>query len=859
MPEPIILQNPHGELETIDAAEAKQALLPVDQGGGGYSMADPAAVHAADMQAKYGSTGQQAIGALEQGLSAATLGLSTGVEKNVLGVDPEDILGRKEALHPLVNMGAQTLGLILPNLIPGVGEAADVKAALGGAKEANQLLKAGEITAADAAPFLEAGKKAAETINPLSASSIMSGTAERVANSMGFQGDIGKSAAKMAIESAIFQGGNETSDMFANDPDQSIGTAATDIGLAGLIGLPLGAAGGAASSLIENSKVGKNLSNFIGDFKGRIKEHLENPNPLKNLAEELSNHLNIDEEGLDVYGKTGLKAEAIQKLMPNQLSDHMVEQAENFMAKGKALIQNMKADPDLYPRGLAARFEKEFNTYANSMSESAAPQELFSNANDLKQRLQGLVKYQKDFMGNEMVPKMEETFVNDVKKLAYEVRTGLEDVKTWGKAAEVQQTINSALHEYLPALKDFRSKFTTKVGGVPQLDEGKLQTYLNQTGKAGQKIKQEMLGNFIDASEKFRSVVGEVSQKIGSESLLPDSSLSYTKSTLNQLTPGAKVADALVKKGLSRLGGEALGAGIGGTAGHFLGSAGFGALIGEHMMGPFFSSILPSLIKPMLEKQASSSGLKAAIDMGLSVMKGESIINRASSSLFKASSEVLPSNLIPTARERKSLNKSIEAYQKDPQTMFNMDKGEGHYLPGHAVSKSQLAINSVNTLGALKPKPSKNSPLDSEPEVPQAQKAEYERALNIAQQPLMVLQHIKDGTLQLSDVKLMHQLYPALYQKLVLKLNDEMTNHLAKGDMVPYKTRMGLSLFMGQPLDSTMSPLGIQQAQMANNVTGAQNQANDAKLSNHSSLNGLEKMGKSNMTASQSREMDRLK
>jgi hypothetical protein len=40
-----------------------------------------------------------------------------------------------------------------------------------------------------------------------------------------------------------------------------------------------------------------------------------------------------------------------------------------------------------------------------------------------------------------------------------------------------------------------------------------------------------------------------------------------------------------------------------------------------------------------------------------------------------------------------------------------------------------------------------------------------------------------------------------------------MTESLSKGKSIPYKTRIGLSMFMAQPLDSTMTPGAILSAQ----------------------------------------------
>jgi hypothetical protein len=54
------------------------------------------------------------------------------------------------------------------------------------------------------------------------------------------------------------------------------------------------------------------------------------------------------------------------------------------------------------------------------------------------------------------------------------------------------------------------------------------------------------------------------------------------------------------------------------------------------------------------------------------------------------------------------------------------------------------------------------------------------------------------------------------------KLYRDMIHAVHDGQVVPYQTVMGLSSFLGQPLDSTMTPMAIQTAQAG--LAGAQAQ-----------------------------------
>lgn len=206
-------------------------------------------------------------------------------------------------------------------------------------------------------------------------------------------------------------------------------------------------------------------------------------------------------------------------------------------------------------------------------------------------------------------------------------------------------------------------------------------------------------------------------------------------------------------------------------------------------------------------KPVSATGFKAMVEMIGSTIKGENLIGRATKDIFNASKTVLPSALIPSESQRNRLDKELLKAQEDGgRTLMNMGNDTAHYLPEQSAAAAQTTMNAVNYLNSLRPKETKLSPLDSKPIVSQAQKAKFDRALNIAQQPLVILNHIKQGTLTQGDMQTMRTLYPSLHSSISEKIMAQVSDSVQKGKMIPYTTRMGLSMFLGQPLDSTMLP-----------------------------------------------------
>lgn len=324
-------------------------------------------------------------------------------------------------------------------------------------------------------------------------------------------------------------------------------------------------------------------------------------------------------------------------------------------------------------------------------------------------------------------------------------------------------------------------------------------------------------------------------------------------------TNGGKLADKFVKHADEYLN-KGLGATIGGAIGHISGIPGggaIGALLGERMLSPFLKSILPAIGKSILEKAPSGEGLKAAIDYSNNIIKGEKLTNAAIRNTF-SKSPVLPDSKQPTVDMRKKLDAALQVYQQNPEKIASIGGAVGHYMPQHAQALGMIASNAVNFLNSIRPQAVQRAPLDPPLKPSIAVQAQYDRALDIAQQPLIVLKSIKDGTLTSNDVMALHTLYPDLYKGLRSKVMNQVVESTSKGETIPYNTRLGLSMFLQQPLDSTMKPLSIAMAQpMEKQPLSNSNDPNATKKSgkvSQAASSNLIKGSKSAQTASQSSE-----
>lgn len=213
------------------------------------------------------------------------------------------------------------------------------------------------------------------------------------------------------------------------------------------------------------------------------------------------------------------------------------------------------------------------------------------------------------------------------------------------------------------------------------------------------------------------------------------------------------------------------------------------------------------------EQPVKAEGFKAMVDMLHNTYKGDNMLSKAAANVFKPGAAAIVQ--FPTSAELVKLDKLVVKNQENPTKYLQAqeDTHVGHYLPNHQVAMTQTTAQAMQYLNSLKPVPTKLGPLDREIEPTEMQEARYNRALTIAQNPAIIYQHIKDGTLQPTDVQDLDHLYPALRSQMAQKLTNEMLEHKADEEPIAYRTRVGVSLFLGQPMDSTMTPASILAAQ----------------------------------------------
>jgi len=250
----------------------------------------------------YGSFGQQALTGIEGAAQGFAGPLATGAEKllskaGVPGLSPEEQAARAEA-NPITSNLSQAVGF-------GAG-------AFTGTGEAALLSKVGE-AAVGAARLGEA-------------TNVVSKIAET-----GIRG---------GAELAALQAGDEASKFINQDPNQTLGSAAVNVGLSSLIGVAGGAFLGSIKPAVATTANKLGLEKLASDYMGEMKFLQDNPDMVQGAAEELSSRMNEVDNMRSVLNeaKPHLIAEAMPEVTPKsqgliddqlvQINDHITDALE---------------------------------------------------------------------------------------------------------------------------------------------------------------------------------------------------------------------------------------------------------------------------------------------------------------------------------------------------------------------------------------------------------------------------------------------------------------------------------------------------------------------------------------------------
>lgn len=313
--------------------------------------------------------------------------------------------------------------------------------------------------------------------------------------------------------------------------------------------------------------------------------------------------------------------------------------------------------------------------------------------------------------------------------------------------------------------------------------------------KVGDRIDTKKLNKLIDALEpetKARLFTPEQLEQIQSIASLKD------RIPKNMNPSGtAKTIAGILSQPAAGLAGLLLGGATGGV-GAVLSAMGLkeGSAAAKLAMLRFLGSSEPT----------NAAAFKQALGMAAAVEKGERTINKAVKEVFTGKVKTEQPNT-------DKLKKLVEEYTQDESKFMKVGAELGHYLPDQAGALSMAAVRNIRYLASQRPNTAPLSPFDATRKVSDTEEAKYDRALQIAERPLLILDGVQQGRINPQDMQHLRQMYPALANSLATKLQMQVIEHKGEDGRIPFKTQMGLSAYLGQPLSTNLQPQAIQASQ----------------------------------------------
>jgi hypothetical protein len=216
--------------------------------------------------------------------------------------------------------------------------------------------------------------------------------------------------------------------------------------------------------------------------------------------------------------------------------------------------------------------------------------------------------------------------------------------------------------------------------------------------------------------------------------------------------------------------------------------------------------------------------------------------------------------LIPEDNDHQKTSEAIQGYSNNPQKLIDdLDQNTKSlyaFAPNVTGGLQRSTANAVKFLSMKAPVAPSTGPLGPKLSPSSTQKVRFQNYYQGVKNPLHAMEKIQEGTLLPDDIETLNAVYPKMYQEMQQSITSAMVDHVDKNGTseIPNQTKMMLSLFLGQDMDSSMSPQAVYANQMVLGAARQQSQAQDQQ-SVRPSQKGLSALNKSSSMLTNQQEI----
>lgn len=164
--------------------------------------------------------------------------------------------------------------------------------------------------------------------------------------------------------------------------------------------------------------------------------------------------------------------------------------------------------------------------------------------------------------------------------------------------------------------------------------------------------------------------------------------------------------------------------------------------------------------------------------------------------------------------------------------------------PNVAPHVFSAASNAIQFLNSKLPPTGNELPQDELPSGSQAQKAQWLDLHQLVNDPVSVLDHVKNNTLTSHHLEALQSVYPDLHEEMKDKIMEEVGALQNSKTSIPYSRRVMISKFIGLPLDSTLTPESFQAIMQANSGPQQEQEGGGQKPAKNATSAAVSQMNK---------------
>ncbi len=203
-------------------------------------------------------------------------------------------------------------------------------------------------------------------------------------------------------------------------------------------------------------------------------------------------------------------------------------------------------------------------------------------------------------------------------------------------------------------------------------------------------------------------------------------------------------------------------------------------------------------------------------------------IETGAADIFRDSKDNVKKAVVPTViqfdkkkeeKKKTDLHSSLLELSNDPLKLMarleEKTRDMQAVAPQATAAMQEAMVRGITFLGSKVPIQPDAAPLSAKHVANTAQLAKFGRYYEAVQKPLSILAQIKNATITPEAVEAVSTVFPKMYTQMVTAVMDKVMDHQAKNLLIPYKTKLALSMFLGQDLVDSLNNQSMQMTQTA--------------------------------------------